>query len=101
MDAEVTALEPALEIGVQADPVRIARHFRRALLDARRMETPYRHWRLVETLPEWVALGLISLPIAPLLIDDCGGVISRCSERKAWREQEDHEKSCARKRYHV
>jgi hypothetical protein len=74
MDAELAALEPALDIGPQANPVRIARHFRRALLDARRLETPYRHWRLVETLPEWVAVGLISLPIAPLLIDDCGGV---------------------------
>ncbi len=57
-----------------ADALAVARHFRRALLDARRLDAPYRHWRLVDVLPSAVATGLISLPIAPPLIDDCGGV---------------------------
>jgi hypothetical protein len=56
---------------------KIARHFRRALLDCHRDETPYLHWTMEEVLPEALCLGLISLPIAPLLIDDCGGVRDR------------------------
>jgi hypothetical protein len=56
------------------DAVGVARHFRRALLDSRRIEQPYRRWVLADILPEEVCLGIISLPIAPLLIDDCLGV---------------------------
>ena len=56
--------------GVEA----IARQLRRALLDSRRVETPYRHWTLEDVLPELLAVQLISLPVAPLLIDDCRGV---------------------------
>jgi len=56
------------------DSERIARHFRRALLDCKRNETPYVHWSMVDVLPEALCLGIISLPIAPLLIDDCRGV---------------------------
>ena len=52
----------------------VARHFRRALLDASRHEKPYRRWSLVDVLPEPVCLGIISLPIVPLRIDDCHGV---------------------------
>lgn len=52
----------------------IARHFRRALLDSHRHESPYVHWNLEDVLPEEVCLGIISLPIAPLIIDDCEGV---------------------------
>ncbi|MGE5546452.1 MAG: 2OG-Fe(II) oxygenase [Solirubrobacterales bacterium] len=55
----------------------IARHFRRALLDSDRRELPYTHWRMQEVLPEAVCVGIISLPIAPLIIDDCGGVRDR------------------------
>jgi hypothetical protein len=53
---------------------RIARHFRRALLDCERADQPFRHWNLDDVLPEDLCLGLISLPIAPLIIDDCHGV---------------------------
>ena len=53
---------------------KIARHFRRALLDSRRIEEPYRHWNLEEVLPDDLAFQLIGLPIAPLTIDDCHGV---------------------------
>jgi hypothetical protein len=52
----------------------IARHVRRAVRDSRCDDQPYRHWLLDEVLPETVAVGLIALPIAPLIIDDCGGV---------------------------
>ncbi len=52
----------------------IARHFRRALLDCRRDESPYLHWSLTDMLPEAVAFNIIGLPIMPLLIDDCRGV---------------------------
>lgn len=52
----------------------IARHFRRALLDASRHETPYRRWNLLDVLPESVGMGIISLPIMPLQINDCHGV---------------------------
>jgi hypothetical protein len=52
----------------------ITRHFRRALMDSERRETPYRHWRLVDVLPEDLAIGLIALPIAPMVVDDCRGV---------------------------
>lgn len=52
----------------------IARRFRRALLDSERSEVPYRHWNLVDVLPEELCLHIIGLPIAPLVIDDCKGV---------------------------
>ena len=52
----------------------VARHFRRALLDAARHESPYRRWSLIDVLPEAVGMNLISLPIVPLQIDDCHGV---------------------------
>jgi hypothetical protein len=56
------------------EPEDIARHFRRALLDCRRDERPYLHWNLVNVLPEEVCAAIISLPIMPLLIEDCRGV---------------------------
>ncbi len=52
----------------------IARHFRRALMDCRRNEVPYRHWNMVDVLPESLAFNLIALPVMPLLIEDCRGV---------------------------
>ncbi len=63
-----------MSLFVLPEPDAITRHFRRALLDCDRQETPYRHWKLVDVLPEAVCLGLISLPIMPLLIEDCRGV---------------------------
>ena len=65
-------------------PQALARHFRRALLDAHRLDTPYRHWRLIEALPTAVANALISLPIAPPLIDDCGGVRDLDNRRRCF-----------------
>lgn len=63
-----------MSLPVLPDVAQVARHFRRALLDSQCNEWPYRYWRLVEVLPEAVCLGIISLPIAPLVIDDCHGV---------------------------
>jgi hypothetical protein len=52
----------------------IARQFRRALMDCTCSDLPYRHWNLVDVLPESLCLHIIGLPIAPLIIDDCKGV---------------------------
>ena len=62
----------------------IARHFRRALLDATRHESPYRRWSLVDVLPEAVSMNLISLPIVPLQIDDCHGVRDTDNSRRTF-----------------
>ncbi len=56
------------------DVTAVARHFRRAMLDATRHDLPYRRWSMVEVLPEPVITNIISLPIMPLLINDCHGV---------------------------
>lgn len=66
------------------DAAKVARHFRRALLDSHRDETPYLHWNLQDVLPESVCLGIISLPIMPLLIDDCGGVRDRDNGKRSF-----------------
>ncbi len=66
------------------DVARTARHFRRAVTDSHRGETPYRHWTLVDVLPDEVGFGLISLPIAPLLIDDCHGVRDTDNQKRTF-----------------
>jgi len=80
----MNALSPSILGVASPDAVRVARHFRRALLDSERLETPYRHWRMQEALPEAIALGLIGLPIAPLQIDDCGGVRDRDNNKRTF-----------------
>ena len=62
----------------------VARHFRRALLDATRHESPYRRWSLIDVLPEAVCMNLISLPIVPLQIDDCHGVRDTDNSRRVF-----------------
>ena len=52
----------------------VAAHFIGALRQSRREETPYRHWKLTDVLPEKVCTGVLTLPIAPPFIDECGGV---------------------------
>jgi hypothetical protein len=52
----------------------VARHFGNALREARRDDRPYRHWLLDNVLPESMCIGILTLPIAPPIIDDCGGV---------------------------
>ena len=55
----------------------VAAHFGRALVQSRRDDVPYRHWSLRDVLPEPMAVGVLTLPIAPPIIDDCGGVRDR------------------------
>lgn len=55
----------------------IARHFGNALRGARRDDWPYRHWLLKEVFPDNLCVGILALPIAPAVIDDCGGVRDR------------------------
>jgi hypothetical protein len=64
----------SMSIFTLPEPEKVARHFRRALLDCHRDEYPYLHWNMKDVLPEEVCMGIISLPIMPLLIEDCRGV---------------------------
>ena len=52
----------------------IATHFSGALTGSTRNDQPYTHWLLSEVLPEDICTGILTLPIAPPIIDDCGGV---------------------------
>lgn len=65
-------------------PGEVARHVAHALLEAQCDDTPYRHWRLANVLPECAAIGVLCLPIAPPVIDDCGGVRDRHNEKRAF-----------------
>jgi hypothetical protein len=66
------------------DVAEIARHFCGALGAARRDDRPYRHWLLSEVLPESLATAILALPIAPPLIDDCGGVRDRHNDKRCF-----------------
>lgn len=55
----------------------IARHFGNALREARCDDRPYRHWLLKDVFPDNLCVGILALPIAPAVIDDCGGVRDR------------------------
>lgn len=52
----------------------IARHFGNALREARLDGWPYRHWLLKEVFPGNLCVGILALPIAPVAVEDCGGV---------------------------
>jgi hypothetical protein len=47
------------------EPAGVAEHFIAALAAAERRESPYRHWRLRDVLPESMCVGILSLPIPP------------------------------------
>ena len=51
----------------------VARHFGKALSEARRDDEPFRHWLLADVLPYDMCVGVLTLPIAPPVIDDCQG----------------------------
>lgn len=51
-----------------------AQHFIGALKFSRREDNPYRHWKLREALPEKICTGVLVLPIAPPMIEECAGV---------------------------
>ncbi len=61
----------------------VASRFMAALRAARRDDTPYRHWRLVDVLPEQLATALLLMPIAPPVLGNTDGTrdsynASRC-----------------------
>jgi len=62
----------------------VARHFGEALGAARRDDEPYRHWLLADVLPYDMCVGVLTLPIAPPLIDDCHGVRDRHNDKRCF-----------------
>ncbi|PIW29608.1 MAG: hypothetical protein COW30_04690 [Rhodospirillales bacterium CG15_BIG_FIL_POST_REV_8_21_14_020_66_15] len=62
----------------------IAAHFKSALTAAIRKDEPYTHWLLSRVLPVDVCTGILVLPIAPPLIDDCGGVRDRHNDKRCF-----------------
>ncbi|MDA8224283.1 MAG: 2OG-Fe(II) oxygenase [Betaproteobacteria bacterium] len=52
----------------------VVEHFGNALRAATTDDFPYRHWLLSDMIPESLATAVLILPIAPPLIDECGGV---------------------------
>lgn len=63
-----------MEFPVVPEVSEIARHFGRSLASARVDDYPYRHWLLKDMIPVELATAVLILPIAPPLIDECGGV---------------------------
>ena len=52
----------------------VASHFVTALANPEILDEPYRRWQITNVLPESVCTGLLTLPIAPLVITiDTGG----------------------------
>jgi hypothetical protein len=62
----------------------VARHFRHVLRKARRDDSPYRHWLLSNVIPDNLCVGILTLPIAPPIIDDCGGVRDRNNNKRTF-----------------
>ncbi len=62
----------------------LARHFEQALRESRIAETPYRRWNMVNVFPESMCVGILTLPIAPPLIDDCYGVRDRHNKKRTF-----------------
>lgn len=62
----------------------VARHFGHALREAERNDVPYRRWALTNVLPESMCVGILTLPIAPPSIDDCGGVRDRHNDKRCF-----------------
>ena len=51
----------------------IARHFRHAVSQSLREESPYLHWGLTDVFPEAVCTGILTLPIAPPVLGRTDG----------------------------
>jgi hypothetical protein len=62
----------------------IARHLRRALLDAEVVEQPYRRWRIRDALPIDTCTGIITLPIAPPLLGNTDGTRGSYNDRRTF-----------------
>nr|WP_294510526.1 2OG-Fe(II) oxygenase [uncultured Rhodopila sp.] len=62
----------------------IARHFRRALLDAEIVDQPYRRWRLKNVLPLDTCTGIMTLPIAPPLLGKTDGTRGSYNDKRTF-----------------
>ncbi len=62
----------------------VVRHFARALRQAHRKDEPYRRWVLSDVLPESMCVGVLTLPIAPPVIDNCHGVRDRHNDKRCF-----------------
>jgi hypothetical protein len=62
----------------------VASHVGNALRKARRNDVPYRHWLLTDVIPESMCIGILTLPIPPPPVDDCGGVRDRHNDRRCF-----------------
>ncbi len=62
----------------------LADHFIRSLRGSEIAHEPYRRWNMTNVFPESICLGILTLPIAPPLIDDCYGVRDRHNEKRTF-----------------
>lgn len=51
----------------------MARHFSRSVRESRRDDQPYRHWLLKDVLPIDICTGILTLPIAPVMLGRTDG----------------------------
>lgn len=54
-------------------PADVAAHFLASLRKSRRVDMPYRHWKMENVLPVDMCTGILTLPIAPPTIRDRDG----------------------------
>jgi hypothetical protein len=59
-------------------------HFVKALRQAHREETPYRHWKMRDVLPEALCTGILTLPVAPPNIGDTDGTRNTYNDTRAF-----------------
>jgi len=62
----------------------IASHFCRAVSGSQRSDTPYRHWKLTDVLPEATCTGILTLPIAPPVLGKTDGTRDTYNETRAF-----------------
>lgn len=64
------------------DPAAISTHFVGALHAAQPENWPYRHWRLMDVLPESMCVGILSLPIAPPSVGRTDGTRASFNDKR-------------------
>jgi hypothetical protein len=62
----------------------VAAHFMTAVRNARREDSPYRHWRLSNVFPEEVCTGILTLPIAPPQLGRTDGTRGSYNDRRSF-----------------
>jgi len=63
----------------------MARHFSRAVREARRDDQPYRHWLLKDVLPIDICTGMLTLPIAPVDLGRTDGTRGSYNNQRCFR----------------